>query len=76
MFDPYAESNSTRNKLIALVLLLACLWAVWNFGFVEKIIPNVLPKSKWTQKREPAQAQSATPPTTPTLSPAPIPKPQ
>jgi hypothetical protein len=54
LFDPYAESHSTRNKFIGLIVLLVGLWVAWNFGLIEKIIPNTFPKSGWMKKRETA----------------------
>ncbi len=52
LVDPYAESNSGPYKLAAIVLLLVAGWASWNFGLIERILPDVLPKSHWEQKRE------------------------
>jgi hypothetical protein len=48
--DPYAESKAGRYKFIVLLVLLAFLWGLWNFGIFEKIIPDVLPKSEWVKK--------------------------
>jgi hypothetical protein len=48
--DPYAESKSGRYKFIVLLVLLAFLWGLWNFGIFEKVIPDVLPKSEWVKK--------------------------
>lgn len=48
--DPYAESKTGRYKFILLLVLLAFLWGLWNFGVFEKIIPDVLPKSEWVKK--------------------------
>lgn len=48
--DPYAESKSGRYKFIALLVILAVLWGLWNFGVLEKVIPGVLPKSEWVKK--------------------------
>jgi hypothetical protein len=52
LIDPYAESKAGRYKLVALILLLAVLWGLWNFGVFEKAIPDVLPKSEWVKKHQ------------------------
>jgi MFS family permease len=57
--DPYADQHSGRNRFIALVVLLLALWALWNFGVVEKVAPNVFPKSKRVQQREAAAKEKA-----------------
>jgi hypothetical protein len=52
LIDPYAESKSGRNKVVGLVVILAVLWGLWNFGVFEKAMPDVLPKSGWVKKRQ------------------------
>jgi hypothetical protein len=52
LIDPYAESKTGRNKVVALIVILAVLWGLWNFGVFEKAIPDVLPKSEWVKKRQ------------------------
>ena len=69
--DPYAESHKGRNRLITLLIVAAVLWASWNFGVAERLIPGKLPKSKWLQNREaqattPSQPAAAPAPATPT----------
>ena len=52
LIDPYAESKTGRNKVVALILILVVLWGLWNFGVFEKAIPDVLPKSEWVKKHQ------------------------
>jgi hypothetical protein len=67
--DPYAESHAGRNRLILLLIALAVLVVGWYFGAIERVLPGVLPKSGWIQRREPA-AQPPPPPPPAPASPA------
>ncbi len=49
--DPYAESTAGRNRAIVAGMILLAAWALWNFGAMEKVIPNTFPKSEWVAKR-------------------------
>ena len=71
--DPFAESHKGRNRFIALIIIATALWAAWNFGAIERVIPGKLPKSKWLQNREAkaAAAAAATTTTTITITPQP-----
>jgi hypothetical protein len=59
LVDPYAEKKSGRNAVIAVVIVLAVVFALWMFGVVEKLVPGVLPKSGWMKAREAPPAASA-----------------
>jgi hypothetical protein len=50
--DPYAESHKGRTIAIILAVLVAAVLAGWYFGLIEKVAPNVLPKSSWTTAHE------------------------
>jgi hypothetical protein len=71
MSDPYAESNKGRNNLIALLVLALVVWGVWYFGFVEKAVPDVFPKSQWMKKREQKAAAAAQQPAPAPAAPVP-----
>ncbi|MFN0205216.1 MAG: hypothetical protein ACKVS6_02750 [Planctomycetota bacterium] len=51
MVDPYAESHAARNWFIFTIITLVLGWALWNFGVVEKVAPEVFPKSSYVQKK-------------------------
>ncbi|MEI8064202.1 MAG: hypothetical protein WCH84_09085, partial [Verrucomicrobiota bacterium] len=50
--DPYAESHTGRNRLIALCGLMVILGAGWYFGGIEYLLPGILPKSAWVRKHQ------------------------
>jgi len=52
LVDPYAESHAGRNRLILVAILALELLVGWYFGGFENLLPGVLPKSGWVQKRE------------------------
>jgi hypothetical protein len=47
LVDPYADSHGVRNTLVTLVVVAAAAWTLWYFGAVERVAPNVFPKSGW-----------------------------
>jgi len=63
--DPYAESHAGRNRLILLALFLVTLAVGWYFGAFERLLPGVLPKSGWVEKRQAEANTPATPPVAP-----------
>ena len=52
MADPFAESKRGRKVAAAAAVVLVALAALWFFGAVEKVTPDVLPKSSWVRNRE------------------------
>ncbi len=59
LVDPFAESHGTRNRIITLIVLIVGIWGLWNFGIIERFVPNKLPKSKWLQNRAAAKEKAA-----------------
>jgi hypothetical protein len=65
LFDPFAEKKTLRWKILGVLVLIGLGWASWNYGWIERIIPNTLPKSAWLKDHEAkttAATQSATQP--------------
>lgn len=62
MVDPYAENHSTRNWIIAGLLISIILFTGWDFGFFHKTFPNHtgwLPKSSRVLEQEKVAAEKA-----------------
>jgi hypothetical protein len=55
--DPYAEKHPARNWTIIILSLLLALWLLWFFGQIEKVAPNLLPKSNYMLRQEQAQQE-------------------
>jgi len=49
--DPYAESHTSRNRLILLFVLLVVLATSWYFGTLDRVLPDALKKSSWAEKK-------------------------
>ncbi len=58
--DPYKESHKGRWWTIVVVVLLAILAALWYFGAVERVAPNVFPLSGYMKRQRAAATQPAT----------------
>jgi hypothetical protein len=56
LFDPFAESHSTRNRVIALLVLLGAIFGLWYLGVLNKVMPG-LPRSPYLQKQGVAAAE-------------------
>jgi hypothetical protein len=52
LVDPYAEKHTTRNMVITVLIVLAGLVAAWYFGVIERVLPDVLPKSSYVLRKE------------------------
>jgi hypothetical protein len=52
LVDPFAPNNTKRNLIIILIILIVAAWALWNFGLIERMMPDKLPKSGWMKQRE------------------------
>jgi len=75
LIDPFEETNTRRNVIITLIVLLVAAWALWNYGVIERVFPDKLPKSGWVKERKekakakpdapPASGGTVTPPATP-----------
>jgi hypothetical protein len=58
MIDPFAESHKVRNRVILLAILAAILGGLWFFGVVERVLPNVFPKSGYVLRKEAQQREA------------------
>jgi hypothetical protein len=61
--DPYAESHKRRNSLIAVLVILAVIYALWHFNVLNPYLPEAF--------RHPAPPAVQQPPAPPTTPPAP-----
>lgn len=58
LLDPFAESHSIRNRILAALVLLGAVFGLWYFGILHKALPG-LPKSSYQQNLEKAAATGA-----------------
>ncbi len=50
--DKYADSESGRYKLLAVVVILVAVYLSWHFGLLHKAGLKVLPRSTWMQQQD------------------------
>src|SRR5205814_9720780 len=55
LLDPFADSHSIRNRILALAALLGVIIGLWYFGVLHKVMPG-LPKSSYLQHLEKQRA--------------------
>ena len=44
LVDPYAEPRKARTVILLTILAVVFLWALWQHGVLETVLPGVLPK--------------------------------
>jgi hypothetical protein len=59
LVDPFAEKHTGRNWTIAIIILLLALLGLWYFGVIDRVMPNVLPRSSYMVRKEQATTQAA-----------------
>lgn len=59
LIDPFAESHKVRNRVILLAILALILGGLWYFGVVERVMPNVFPKSGYILRMEAQEREAA-----------------
>ena len=59
LVDPYAEKHTGRNMMIGVLVVLAGLFVTWYLGGIERVFPDILPKSSYVLKKEAAATQAA-----------------
>ena len=59
LLDPFAESHSVRNRIIAVLVLLGAIFGLWYFGVLHKALPG-LPRSSYLQNLDRERIQAET----------------
>ncbi|HYT61807.1 MAG TPA: hypothetical protein VEL06_16635 [Haliangiales bacterium] len=57
LFDPFAESHSARDRIIALIVLAGLIFGLWYFGALHKVMPG-LPKSSYLRNLDKARSEA------------------
>jgi len=66
--DPFADDNSTRNKIITLLVIAGIALGLWFAGLLDSALPNALKREK--PACTPATAQQPAVPPSPSPSPS------